>query len=275
MWACHVLSETDASFRIGGFGSDGWGFDIRYDMSAFVEELPCLIDALRSGRETEIDLYPQGVERTLTFSPAGERVLITCVSAPPGCRGRTSRCAMPTTGHVRPACPRLRDRCARHCPPPREADTIRPLAARGGLTAGPYCRTHASQHRDPAGPPLARRRTRPVDTSRGTWLPRRLHLRPPVVANLPREDVVRSGAHVDRRRDDNRAHPAWHPRNISQASFVHHRLTCGYPCQMPTSLICLPHRRVMSSTSDVSMATGPGCRSAASATVASMAYLCP
>ena len=80
MWACNVLGSTDASFRIGGFGSDGWGFDIRYDMSAFVEELPGLIDALRSGRETEIDLYPQGVERTLTFSPAGERVFITCVS---------------------------------------------------------------------------------------------------------------------------------------------------------------------------------------------------
>ena len=37
----------------------------------------------------------------------------------------------------------------------------------------------------------------------------------------------------------------------------------------------LPHSRVMSSTSDVRMATGPGWRRAASATVASIAYLCP
>jgi hypothetical protein len=80
MSACNVLAETDASFRIGGFGSADWAFDIGYDMSAFVEELPCLIDALRSGTKTEIDLYPQGVERTLTFNPAGEQVLITCVS---------------------------------------------------------------------------------------------------------------------------------------------------------------------------------------------------
>ena len=47
MWACNVLRKTDASFHIGCFGSDDWAFDIGYDMSAFVEELPCLIDALR------------------------------------------------------------------------------------------------------------------------------------------------------------------------------------------------------------------------------------
>jgi hypothetical protein len=78
--ACAVLGETDAAFRIGGFGRDDWSFDVGYDMSAFVEELPRLIDSLHSGRETEIDLYPQGVERTLTFSPVGEEVRITCVS---------------------------------------------------------------------------------------------------------------------------------------------------------------------------------------------------
>lgn len=49
-------------------------------MSAFVEELPRLIAGLRAGRETEVDLYPQGVERTLTFRPEGERVRISCVS---------------------------------------------------------------------------------------------------------------------------------------------------------------------------------------------------
>ncbi|MYS24969.1 hypothetical protein GA0115240_172027 [Streptomyces sp. DvalAA-14] len=49
-------------------------------MSAFVEELPGLIEALRSGREIELDLYPQGVERTLTFRPEGDQARISCVS---------------------------------------------------------------------------------------------------------------------------------------------------------------------------------------------------
>lgn len=49
-------------------------------MSAFMEELPCLIDALRLGDETEIDLYPQGVERALTFRPAGDQVRVMCAS---------------------------------------------------------------------------------------------------------------------------------------------------------------------------------------------------
>jgi hypothetical protein len=78
--ACGVLAETDAGFRIGGFGTEDWAFDVGYDMSAFVEGLSGLIDALRAGNETEIDLYPQGVERTLTFSPVGDQVRIRCVS---------------------------------------------------------------------------------------------------------------------------------------------------------------------------------------------------
>lgn len=80
MCACGVLAQTDAAFLIGGFGMDGWSFDVGYDMPAFVEELPGLIDVLRSGSKTEVDLYPQGVDRTLTFSPVGELVRVTCVS---------------------------------------------------------------------------------------------------------------------------------------------------------------------------------------------------
>ncbi|MEU6341217.1 hypothetical protein ABZ883_09745 [Streptomyces sp. NPDC046977] len=80
VYGCGVLARTDAAFHIGGFGWDDWHFDVGYDMSAFVEELPGLIDGLRAGRETELDLCPQGVERTLTFRPDGERVRIGCVS---------------------------------------------------------------------------------------------------------------------------------------------------------------------------------------------------
>jgi hypothetical protein len=80
MRACGVLAETDASFHIGGFGRDDWGFSVGYDMSAFMEELPYLVDGVRSGDETEVDLYPQGVERTLTFSPVGGEVRVRCES---------------------------------------------------------------------------------------------------------------------------------------------------------------------------------------------------
>jgi hypothetical protein len=80
MRACGVLDGTDAAFHIGGFGTDDWAFSVGYDMSAFMEEFPYLVDALRLGEETEIDLYPQGVERSLTFSPAGDQVAVRCVS---------------------------------------------------------------------------------------------------------------------------------------------------------------------------------------------------
>lgn len=83
MRACAALEATDAAFHIGGFGTDDWAFDIGYDMSAFMEELPCLIASLRAREECAVDLYPQGVERTLTFSaPAGSsgQVRISCTS---------------------------------------------------------------------------------------------------------------------------------------------------------------------------------------------------
>ncbi|GAA2508900.1 hypothetical protein GCM10010406_51710 [Streptomyces thermolineatus] len=78
MTACSALAKTDARFRIGGFGTQDWGFDIGYDMSSFVEELPELVEGLRSGTPVEIYLYPQGVDRTLVFEPAGGEVVVKC-----------------------------------------------------------------------------------------------------------------------------------------------------------------------------------------------------
>lgn len=79
--ACSMLAEAGgASFHIGGFGDESWHLDVAYDLSAFVEQLPELLAGVREGREVEIDLYPQGVERTLTFRPAGGAVTIHCHS---------------------------------------------------------------------------------------------------------------------------------------------------------------------------------------------------
>ncbi|MFJ6566344.1 hypothetical protein ACIQNU_02910 [Streptomyces sp. NPDC091292] len=80
MSVCDLLEQTDCRFRIGGFGDDAWVFDIRYDTSVLLEHLPELLDHLGRGEPFEVDLASQGVERTLTFSPAGTDIEIACAS---------------------------------------------------------------------------------------------------------------------------------------------------------------------------------------------------
>ncbi|WP_324789395.1 hypothetical protein [Streptomyces sp. H51] len=79
--ACSALSDAGGStFHIGGFGSDEWPLDVAYDLSAFMEQLPSLLVGVRECREVEVDLYSQGIERTLTFRPSGDFVVIHCDS---------------------------------------------------------------------------------------------------------------------------------------------------------------------------------------------------
>lgn len=80
MEACQVLAETDCVFALRGFGADDWPVDIAYDLSTLVEQLPDLLDDLHAYRVGEIDLYGQGVERTLSFHSSGSEVKITCTS---------------------------------------------------------------------------------------------------------------------------------------------------------------------------------------------------
>lgn len=80
MDACSLLEETDCRFHVEGFGSPDWRLDVGYDLSAFIEQLPGLLVAIRMRMTTEIDLYPPGVERTLDFRPTGDYVEIHCVS---------------------------------------------------------------------------------------------------------------------------------------------------------------------------------------------------
>ncbi|MCZ7458965.1 hypothetical protein [Streptomyces sp. WMMC940] len=81
MEACSALSEAGGSkFHIGGFGSDEWPLDVAYDLSAFMEQLPSLLAGVRDRREVEVDLYSQGIERTLTFRSSGDLVMIYCES---------------------------------------------------------------------------------------------------------------------------------------------------------------------------------------------------
>ncbi|MEV7176899.1 hypothetical protein [Kitasatospora sp. NPDC093679] len=80
MRGCADLAETDASFHIGGFGRDDWAFDMSYDASAFLESLRELLRAVRERSAFEIDLYPEGVERSLVFRFEDETVLVDCIS---------------------------------------------------------------------------------------------------------------------------------------------------------------------------------------------------
>lgn len=81
MQACSALSDAGGSrFHIGGFGNDEWPLDVGYDLSAFMEQFPSLLASVRERREVEVDLYSQGIERTLTFRPNEDVVMIHCES---------------------------------------------------------------------------------------------------------------------------------------------------------------------------------------------------
>lgn len=81
MEACGALSDAGGSrFHIGGFGNDDWPLDVGYDLSAFMEQFPLLMASVRERREVEVDLYSQGIERTLTFRPSEDLVVIHCES---------------------------------------------------------------------------------------------------------------------------------------------------------------------------------------------------
>ncbi|NED44980.1 hypothetical protein G3I65_34185 [Amycolatopsis sp. SID8362] len=77
---CVVLDDSDCVFEIGGFGQSEWPVDVRYDLSTFMEQLPEALERIRSGFPAEIDLYGQGIERSLRFEVDGDFVNVSCVS---------------------------------------------------------------------------------------------------------------------------------------------------------------------------------------------------
>ncbi|MCC5480428.1 hypothetical protein ACFV2N_12420 [Streptomyces sp. NPDC059680] len=80
MDACELLGETDCRFHVAGFGQDPWPVDISYDLSSVIEQLPQAWTALRRKERAQIDFYGQGVERAITFAPAGEQIIMTCTT---------------------------------------------------------------------------------------------------------------------------------------------------------------------------------------------------
>ncbi|WP_211272879.1 hypothetical protein, partial [Kitasatospora setae] len=89
---CADLAATDAAAGAGGFGAR-WHFDVSYDLSAVLEELDQLLAAFRYRTPYALDLYPQGLERTLTFTfPTPDTVAVHCAS-------RTDWVPSPATEH--------------------------------------------------------------------------------------------------------------------------------------------------------------------------------
>jgi hypothetical protein len=80
MEACRRLSETDARFHFSGFGREEWYMAVGYEMSAFLEEFSEAMRSLLAKEEFWIDLYPQGTECLLSFTPVLPDVRIECTS---------------------------------------------------------------------------------------------------------------------------------------------------------------------------------------------------
>ncbi|MEV0838357.1 hypothetical protein AB0I55_02250 [Actinocatenispora sera] len=93
MRACAVLADVGYTFHIGGFGRDDWRFDVSYDVSTLVEQLPDLLDGLVTHGLGEVDFYSQGVERSITFERSAEAYVLRCHS-------RTSFTPSPDVEHV-------------------------------------------------------------------------------------------------------------------------------------------------------------------------------
>ena len=80
MEACELLATTSCRFHMGGFGSDEWAVGVAYDLSVVTEQLPDVLAALRSNSYFELDLYSQGLERTIIFVPLEGAVELKCHS---------------------------------------------------------------------------------------------------------------------------------------------------------------------------------------------------
>ncbi|MEU5260409.1 hypothetical protein [Amycolatopsis sp. NPDC021455] len=77
---CVILAENECSFEICGFGQLRWPVDVKYDLSTFIEQLPEALRCIKDRVPVEVDLYGQGIERSLKFETKGEFVHISCES---------------------------------------------------------------------------------------------------------------------------------------------------------------------------------------------------
>lgn len=79
---CEVLSyQPGIKFIVSGFGQDLWSLDVSTDLLCGIEELGEIVKKISmDDYNFEFDLYEQGMERTLEFSPYGNGVQVICIS---------------------------------------------------------------------------------------------------------------------------------------------------------------------------------------------------
>ena len=77
---CELAQSRRGVFRVGGFGQAHWPVDVRTDLCVVLEQLPEVLRAVRAGKSGVLDFYEQGIQRRLTFVPAGAEYEVTCAA---------------------------------------------------------------------------------------------------------------------------------------------------------------------------------------------------
>ena len=71
-WLCDILEESKVyTYSLQGLGLD-WYLDLSADLPIIVEQLPGVIKKVQSQKACILELYEQGVERVLIFTPNSE-----------------------------------------------------------------------------------------------------------------------------------------------------------------------------------------------------------
>lgn len=76
---CQTIGRN-GQFIFSGFGQDRWPLDVEYDFLTLVENLPSIRQAVNESKACSIELYEQGVERSIQFIPSGNIYTATCSS---------------------------------------------------------------------------------------------------------------------------------------------------------------------------------------------------
>lgn len=77
---CGLLDDAGVTFSAGGFGDDNWPVDVRFDLSSILPQLPQALDSVRSGADSELDFFEQGIQRAVAISYLGDQAVLTCRS---------------------------------------------------------------------------------------------------------------------------------------------------------------------------------------------------
>lgn len=75
-----ALDEAGAHFTAGGFGTDEWPVDVRFDLALLLPDVLDCLDSLAHGEPGELGFVEQGLQRVVHVEPSGDRVELRCSS---------------------------------------------------------------------------------------------------------------------------------------------------------------------------------------------------